>query len=139
MDGAGATIPGRGTKVSCPVRDQVWAVVGKESEQTPGGAPAPPQMRQMALSSPVSVSSISSGRSCPAKAKTRSVRGPKPALCICVRFRVSPSEKVMVSCSGVYLVQIRSIWRWARGRVSAVSGEDHMSGGEKRQWDVRGR
>lgn len=61
----------------------------------------PPQMRQMALSSPVSVSSISSGSSCPAKANTRSVSGPKPALCICVRFSVSPSEKVMVSCSGV--------------------------------------
>lgn len=61
----------------------------------------PPHSRQMALSSPVSASSISRGRSWLAKAKTRSVSGPKPALCIWVRFNVSPSEKVMVSCSGV--------------------------------------
>lgn len=66
-------------------------------------------MRQMALRRPVSVSSISRGRSWPAKANTRSVSGPKPALCIWVRLRVNPSEKVIVSCSGVYRVQIRSI------------------------------
>lgn len=65
----------------------------------------------MALRRPVSVSSISKGRSWLAKVNTRSVRGPKPALCIWVRFRVRPSEKVMVSCSGVYLVQILRIWK----------------------------
>ena len=79
----------------------------------------PPQIRQMALRRPVSVSSISSGRSWPAKVNTRSVRGPKPALCICVRFSVRPSENVMVSCSGVYLVQILRIW------------EETMSGSSK--------
>lgn len=61
----------------------------------------PPQRRQMALSNPVSASSISSGSSWLAKEKTRSVRGPNPALCIWVRFRVKPSENVMVSWSGV--------------------------------------
>lgn len=66
-----------------------------------GRSAIPPHSKQMALSSPVSASSISRGRSWFAKAKTRSVRGPKPALCIWVRFSVSPSEKVMVSCSGV--------------------------------------
>lgn len=71
--------------------------------------PSPPEMRQMALRSPVSVSSISMGNSWLAKVNTKSVSGPKPALCICVRLRVSPSEKVMVSWSGVYLVQIRRI------------------------------
>lgn len=94
--------------------------------QPPGGAPAPPQIRQMALSSPVSVSSISRGSSCPAKAKTRSVRGPKPALCIWVRFRVSPSENVMVSCSGVYLVQIRSIWRLGVSTVVSAAPEEGL-------------
>lgn len=74
-------------------------------------APArpPPEMRQMALRRPVSVSSISMGSSWLAKVNTKSVSGPKPALCICVRLRVSPSEKVMVSWSGVYLVQMRRI------------------------------
>lgn len=71
----------------------------------------PPQIKQMALRRPVSVSSISKGRSWLAKVNTRSVSGPKPALCIWVRFRVRPSEKVMVSCSGVYLVQILRIWK----------------------------
>lgn len=69
----------------------------------------PPQIRQMALRRPVSVSSISKGRSWLANVNTRSVSGPNPALCIWVRFRVRPSEKVMVSCSGVYLVQILRI------------------------------
>ncbi|KAG7262583.1 hypothetical protein CRUP_012323 [Coryphaenoides rupestris] len=53
----------------------------------------------MALSRPVSASSISRGSSWLAKENTRSVSGPKPALCICVRLSVSPSEKVMVSWS----------------------------------------
>lgn len=69
----------------------------------------PPQIKQMALRRPVSVSSISKGRSWLANVNTRSVSGPNPALCIWVRFRVRPSEKVMVSCSGVYLVQILRI------------------------------
>lgn len=72
---------------------------------------SPPEMRQIALRRPVSVSSISMGRSWLAKVNTKSVSGPKPALCICVRLRVSPSEKVMVSWSGVYLVQMRRIWQ----------------------------
>lgn len=69
----------------------------------------PPEMRQMALRRPVSVSSISMGSSWLANVNTKSVSGPKPALCICVRLRVSPSENVMVSWSGVYLVQMRRI------------------------------
>lgn len=73
--------------------------------------PSPPEIRQMALRSPVSVSSISMGNSWLAKVNTKSVSGPKPALCICVRLRVNPSEKVMVSWSGVYLVQIRRIYQ----------------------------
>jgi len=64
-------------------------------------ASVPPHSRQMALSRPVSASSISRGSSWLAKENTRSVSGPKPALCICVRLSVSPSEKVMVSWSGV--------------------------------------
>lgn len=82
------------------------------SLNTQHSAPAhpPPEMRQMALRRPVSVSSISMGSSWLAKVNTKSVSGPKPALCICVRFRVSPSEKVIVSWSGVYLVQMRRIW-----------------------------
>lgn len=108
-------------------------MLGKETKQTPGGSLVPPQIRQIALSSPVSVSSISSGRSCPAKAKTRSVRGPKPALCIWVRFKVRPSEKVMVSCSGVYLVQIRSIWKWVEGGLVLSLERGTYGGGEKKE------
>lgn len=81
----------------------------------------PPEMRQMALRRPVSVSSISMGSSWLAKVNTKSVSGPKPALCICVRLRVSPSEKVMVSWSGVYLVQMRRIWQGGK------EGRDRLS------------
>lgn len=75
----------------------------------------------MALSRPLSVSSMSKGSSWPAKVNTRSVRGPKPALCICVRFSVRPSEKVMVSWSGVYLVQILKIY----GVQKAMMSQQH--------------
>ena len=92
---------------------------------------SPPEIRQMALRSPVSVSSISMGSSWLAKVNTRSVSGPKPALCICVRLRVRPSEKVMVSWSGVYLVQMRRICRprqEVRGRESVSRSSSNPQG-----------
>lgn len=73
------------------------ALLSLNAQRSPPPACPPPDMRQMALRSPVSVSSISMGSSWLAKVNTKSVSGPKPALCICVRLRVSPSEKVMVS------------------------------------------
>lgn len=89
-------------------------------------------MRQMALRRPVSVSSISMGSSWLAKVKTRSVSGPKPALCICVRLRVSPSEKVMVSWSGVYLVQMRRICQ----RHGTLVGSDLQEVDSKLRYSV---
>ena len=41
-----------------------------------------------------------------------------------------------MSCSGVYLVQIRSIWKWGWGAVSAVSGKEQV-GWEGKQDEVQ--
>lgn len=47
------------------------------------------------------------------KVNTGQVRGPKQALCIWVQLESAIS--VMVSCSGVYLVQILRIWEETTG------------------------